>query len=60
MNSKILVVDDEQNLVDALQYSLRAEGHEVLSANDGEEALLKARELCPDLIILDLTTVLMN
>ena len=58
--TKILVVDDEQNLVDALQYSLRAEGHEVLSANDGEEALLKARELCPDLIILDLMIPLIS
>ena len=52
--AKILVVDDEQNLVDSLQYSLRAEGYEVEIARDGEEALAKARDLLPDLIILDL------
>ena len=52
--AKILVVDDEQNLVDSLQYSLRAEGYEVAFARDGEEALAKARDLLPDLIILDL------
>ncbi len=52
--AKILVVDDEQNLVDSLQYSLRAEGYEVAIAKDGEEALAKARDLLPDLIILDL------
>ena len=52
--AKILVVDDEQNLVDSLQYSLRAEGYEVAIARDGEEALAKARDLLPDLIILDL------
>ena len=52
--AKILVVDDEQILVDSLQYSLRAEGYEVAIARDGEEALAKARDLLPDLIILDL------
>ena len=52
--AKILVVDAEQNLVDSLQYSLRAEGYEVAIARDGEEALAKARDLLPDLIILDL------
>ncbi len=45
--AKILVVDDEQNLVDSLQYSLRAEGYEVVIAKDGEEALAKARDLLP-------------
>lgn len=57
---KILVVDDEQNLVDSLQYSLRAEGYEVATAKDGEEALEKARDLLPDLIILDLMIPIIN
>ena len=52
--AKILVVDDDQNLVDSLQDSLRAAGYEVAIARDGEEALAKARDLLPDLIILDL------
>ena len=58
--AKILVVDDEQNLVDSLQYSLRAEGYEVAIAKDGEEALAKARDLLPDLIILDLMIPIIN
>lgn len=58
--AKILVVDDEPNLVDSLQYSLRAEGYEVASAKNGEEALAKARDLLPDLIILDLMIPIIN
>ena len=58
--ARILVVDDEPNLVDSLQYSLRAEGYEVANAKDGEEALAKARGLLPDLIILDLMIPIIN
>ena len=58
--ARILVVDDEPNLVDSLQYSLRAEGYEVATAKDGEEALAKARDLLPDLIILDLMIPIIN
>lgn len=50
---KVLVVDDEQPLLDALQYALRREGFEVVTATDSEEALLVFDEQTPDLVILD-------
>ena len=50
----ILLVDDEPDLLDSLSIRLRASGYEVLIAEDGLEALKKARSLDPDLIILDL------
>lgn len=50
---KILVVDDEALILDALKVRLEASGYEVLTALNGQEALDKARTLNPDLIILD-------
>lgn len=50
--SKILLVDDEKDIVEFLQYNLEAEGFDVISAFNGEEALIKAKEN-PDLVILD-------
>jgi phosphate regulon transcriptional regulator PhoB len=52
--AKVLVVDDEPALVSTISYSLRKEGHEVLTASDGERALGIARREQPDLIVLDL------
>lgn len=54
MAKKILVVDDEPNIVTLLGGRLRAEGYEVISAGDGTTGLDKARKEKPDLIILDL------
>jgi len=51
---RILVVDDEQDLVWALRHSLNDEGYEVLTACDGMEALAVARRQRPDLVILDI------
>lgn len=51
---KILVVDDEMELVNALEIRLRNEGFEVKTAEDGEDGLKMAREEKPDLLILDL------
>jgi len=51
---RILLVDDEQDLVWAVQHSLSDEGHEVLTAYDGMEALAVARRHRPDLVILDI------
>jgi DNA-binding response OmpR family regulator len=54
MKQKILVVDDEPDAVELIEFNLKGAGYEVVSANDGEEALKKARMTLPDLIILDL------
>ena len=49
----MLVVEDEENLVEALRYNLEREGYAVLTAMDGEKGLELARGSNPDLIILD-------
>lgn len=51
---KILVVDDEADIIEFLQYNLAKEGFEVFSATNGEEAIKMASEKRPDLIILDI------
>lgn len=50
---KILIVDDEKNIVDILTYNLVKEGYEVEAAYDGREGLEAARTCAPDLILLD-------
>jgi two-component system alkaline phosphatase synthesis response regulator PhoP len=50
---KVLVVDDEPDILEIIQYNLQSEGYEVSTAADGEEGLQKARLFKPDLIILD-------
>jgi DNA-binding response OmpR family regulator len=50
---KVLVVDDEVNITQILEFSIGAEGFEVITAQNGEEAVEKARREQPDLIILD-------
>jgi len=50
---KVLVADDEPDILEIIGYNLTAEGYEVLYAKDGEEALTRAKESMPDLIILD-------
>jgi len=54
MSKKILVVDDDVQLVDALQIRLEAKGYEVVTAYDGQKALEKVQNQMPDLVILDL------
>jgi len=55
MNKKrILVVDDEVDLVETVRFSLELEGWDVLVAYNGEEGLNQARKENPDLILLDL------
>ncbi len=53
MKSKILLVDDEKDIVEFLEYNLNQEGFDVITAYDGKEALQKISEK-PDLIILDI------
>jgi len=54
MAKKILVVDDEKDLVETMTLRLQASGYEVIPAYDGQEGLEKAKKDKPDLIILDL------
>ncbi len=54
MASRILVVDDEPDVVELITFNLRAHGYDIDSANNGLDALLKARRSHPDLIILDI------
>jgi two-component system alkaline phosphatase synthesis response regulator PhoP len=50
---KILIADDEPDILEIISYNLRQEGYEVITAKDGEEALQKAKKEDPALIILD-------
>jgi len=54
MAKKILVVDDEPDVVSLLTLMLKSKGYEVVSAGDGQEAIAKARSENPDLILLDI------
>ena len=51
---KILVVDDEPDILEFLEYNLNKEGYQVLTASNGEEGLVLAETEKPDLIILDI------
>jgi DNA-binding response OmpR family regulator len=51
---RVLVVDDDSDLVVLVKHILRSAGFDVLSANNGVEALRRAREVQPDLVLLDL------
>lgn len=57
---KILVVEDDRNLLDTLKYNLRKEGYDVVTAGDGEMALEVARKEKPDLLILDIMLPRLN
>lgn len=54
MDRKILIVDDEKNIVDIIAFNLKKEGYTVITATDGEEGVQKAMEENPDLILLDI------
>ena len=54
MARRVLVVDDEKNIVKGIRFSLEQEGFEVISAYDGEEALNQAKQNEFDIILLDL------
>ncbi len=53
-NEKILIVEDEKDLVKILRYNLEKEGYKVKHANDGETGLALFRKETPDLVILDI------
>ncbi|MCP9751640.1 response regulator transcription factor [Ferruginibacter sp. HRS2-29] len=51
---KILIADDEPDILEILEFNLTAEGYEVTTAKNGDEAIEKAKKTSPDLIILDI------
>src|SRR5690606_2560064 len=53
MKDKVLVVEDEATLLETLQYNLARQGYEVQTASTGYDAVTLARQIEPDLIILD-------
>jgi len=59
MSKRVMVVDDEADIVELIRYNLTNEGYEVITARNGREALEKAA-LLPDLIILDLMMPVMD
>src|SRR5262245_52455192 len=54
MKPKVLLVDDEPEFVELIEYNLAQQGFEVLTAANGIEALHQARRVLPDVILLDL------
>lgn len=58
--ARILIVEDDKDLNKAYSIILRQEGHEVLEAYDGREALAKLKDFTPDLILLDLLMPIMG
>lgn len=50
---KVLIADDEPDILEILKYNLVAEGYDVITAKDGDEALERARRSQPDLVVLD-------
>ncbi len=54
MDRKVLIVDDEKNIVDIIAFNLKKEGYQVITASDGEEGVRKTFEENPDLILLDI------
>lgn len=53
MPKKVLIVDDEPNIVISLEFLMKREGYEVFVANDGEAALQQIASHLPDLVLLD-------
>ena len=54
MNEKILVIEDDPSALRFIEYTLKLEGYQVLSAKDGLEGIKKARDEHPSLIVLDI------
>jgi len=53
MTKKVLIVDDELNIVAALEFLLQKSGYEVMAAQNGDEALKRVERFAPDLVLLD-------
>jgi two-component system alkaline phosphatase synthesis response regulator PhoP len=51
---KVLIADDEPDILEILKYNLEKEGYQVITAKDGNEAIDKAKSAQPELIVLDM------
>jgi DNA-binding response OmpR family regulator len=60
MRKRILIADDEPNIVVSLEFLMQREGYEVRAAADGEETLRQVQEFKPDLVLLDIMLPLRN
>ncbi|HSB19022.1 MAG TPA: response regulator [Anaeromyxobacteraceae bacterium] len=60
MSRRILIVDDEPNIVISLEYLMKREGYETAVAGDGEAALASLAERTPDLVVLDVMLPKLN
>src|SRR3569833_3334546 len=54
LQGKILIVDDEPDIVEFISYNLKSKGYLIATARDGIEAIRKAKEFLTDLILLDI------
>lgn len=52
--NKILIADDEPDILEIIEFNLKAQGYDVVTAKNGDEAIEKAKKFLPDLIILDI------
>jgi two-component system, OmpR family, alkaline phosphatase synthesis response regulator PhoP len=52
--ARILIIDDERDVVDLIRFVLERDGHEILEAGNGQEGLESAQKNLPDLIVLDI------
>jgi DNA-binding response OmpR family regulator len=60
MRKRILIADDEPNIVVSLEFLMQHKGYEVRAAADGEETLRQLQEFKPDLVLLDIMLPLRN
>ncbi|ANE52261.1 response regulator transcription factor [Flavisolibacter tropicus] len=51
---KVLIADDEPDILEILKYNLIKEGYQVITAQNGDEAIIKAQQTQPDLVVLDM------
>jgi len=54
LNHKILIVDDEPDILELVEYNLKKEGYQVFTATNGQEGIALAKKVHPDLIVLDI------
>ncbi|RZL62231.1 MAG: response regulator transcription factor [Pedobacter sp.] len=54
VGQKILIVDDEPDILELIEYNLKKEGYQVFTASNGQEGITVAKKVHPDLIILDI------